>query len=83
MPDVAWARVRHVVGSLSTRWEPPLFGANESRYDSCAMTTRYLKDAAMSERGTLTEQGPRHVVAGAWTFLCPRTQDDKPTSEEN
>jgi hypothetical protein len=84
-PDLMLAEGDRACDWLADESDPALFGADESKYGSYAMTNRYLRSAAMGERVQLTEQGPRYVVAGAWTYLCPRTRDDKttPTSEED
>ena len=66
-------------GWLDDEPDPPRFGADESRYGRHAMTTRYLKTAAMEERIRHTELGQTYVVAGAWSYLCPALADEKTT----
>ena len=84
-PDLMLAEGDRACDWLTGEPDPPLFGADESKYDSHFMTTRYLKTADMDQRVGITEQGPRYVVAGAWTYLCPRLRDDKTieTSDED
>ena len=84
-PDVMLAEGDRACDWLADEPDPPLLGADESRYGSYAMTTLYLRTAAMEQRIRITDQGPRYVVAGAWTYLCPRLRNDKttPTSDED
>jgi len=76
-PEVMLAEGDRACDWLAEEPDPPRFGADESRYDSHAMTTRYLKTADMDERIRHTNLGQRYVVAGAWSFLCPVIRDEK------